>query len=102
MPELALDQGQRDPFMQQLPIANDGHASIPTPRRRSPLLCVIALTAAAKGEATAALDGILLAQTRSRGCQQAPAITPALWRVGSEQKSEPSGSRSRYATESCG
>jgi len=47
------------------------------------------LTAALRGGATAASDGALFAQTRSRGCQQAPAVTPALRWTGSEQQSEP-------------
>ena len=56
------------------------------------------LTVALRGEAKAAPDGVLLAQTRSRGCQQAPAVTPALRWIGSEQQSEPPASRRRFAT----
>ena len=56
------------------------------------------LTGALRGEATAASGGALFAQTRSRGCQQARAVTPALRWTGSEQQSEPLASRCPFAT----
>ena len=55
------------------------------------------LTGALRGEATAASGGALFAQTRSRGCQQARAVTPALRWTGSEQQSEPLASRCPFA-----
>jgi len=56
------------------------------------------LTAALRGEATAAPDGVPLAQTRSRNRQQAPAVTPGLRWIASEQQSEPPASRRHFAT----
>jgi hypothetical protein len=56
------------------------------------------LTAALRSEATAAPDSVLLAQTRSRGCPQAAAVTPCLRWISSEQQSGPPASRRRFAT----